>query len=67
MGLCIEEAVCKGCGICVSKCPAKILAISGRRNAKGAEVVEVTEEEKCTACGSCQDLCPDLAIWVCNE
>ena len=67
MAVCVEEEVCKGCGICVTVCPKKILEISARRNAKGANVVEQTDPEKCVECGTCQDICPDLAIWVCSE
>ena len=67
MSVCIEEQVCKGCGICVDNCPKKILVISDRRNAKGANVVEQIDPEKCVECKTCQDTCPDLAIWVCSE
>ena len=67
MSVCIEEQVCKGCGICVTTCPKKILVISESRNAKGANIVEQTDPEKCVNCGTCQDICPDLAIWVCAE
>ena len=66
MSVCIEEQVCKGCGICVTNCPKKILEISERRNVKGANVVEQIDPEKCVECGTCQDTCPDLAIWVCE-
>ena len=65
MNVCIEDQVCKGCGICVSTCPKKVLAISARRNAKGANVVEQTDPQNCVKCKTCQDVCPDLAIWVC--
>ena len=67
MSVCIEERVCKGCGICVVNCSKKILEISSRRNAKGASVVEQIDPENCVKCGICQDTCPDLAIWVCVE
>ena len=67
MSVCIEEQVCKGCGICVTNCPKKTLVISDRRNAKGANVVEQADPEKCVKCGTCQDTCPDLAVWVCSD
>lgn len=67
MSVCIEEQVCKGCGICVENCPKKTLEMSDRINAKGANVVEQIYPEKCIKCGLCMDLCPDLAIWVCSE
>jgi len=65
MSVCIEVEVCKGCGICVTTCPKKILKMSAHSNAKGAETVEQIDPEKCVKCGTCQDICPDLAIWVC--
>lgn len=64
MPVCIAEEICKGCSICVANCPRKTLAISSRRNAKGAQVAEQAQPEKCVACGRCRDICPDLAIWV---
>ena len=67
MGLCIEELVCKGCGICVNTCPKEILTISNRRNAKGINIVEITDEAKCIECKICENICPDLAIWVCDS
>lgn len=67
MSVCIETEVCKGCGICVTTCPKKILNMSTHRNAKGAETVEQIDPEKCVKCGTCQDVCPDLAIWVCED
>jgi len=67
MSFCIDEQVCKGCGICVANCAKKILELSDRRNAKGANIVEQTEPEKCVECRICQDTCPDLAIWICSD
>jgi len=66
MSVCVDEQVCKGCSICVTNCPKKILEISDRRNAKGANVVEQIDPKKCVECGTCQDTCPDLVIWVCS-
>lgn len=67
MGLCIEEIICKGCGVCVNACPKNILAISSRRNEKGVNIVEVIDQEKCIECKICEDTCPDLAIWVSKD
>ncbi len=66
MSVCLDEQVCKGCGLCVVSCTKKVLEISQKRNAKGANYVEQTDPEKCVSCGICQDICPDLAIWVCS-
>lgn len=57
----LEEAWCKGCGICVNVCPERVWAL----NAKN--VVEVVSLERCTGCGLCEKLCPDLAIDIVTD
>lgn len=54
---------CKGCGLCIEKCPQKALALCDNKNYFGANVPEV-DLDKCIACGICQDICPDMAIKV---
>lgn len=50
----IQEDKCKGCGLCVSVCPKKILKISSQRlNAKGFRPAEVIDIQKCIACAFC--------------
>jgi 2-oxoglutarate ferredoxin oxidoreductase subunit delta len=49
---------CKGCAICVSFCPAKVLAL----NEAGKSSVVALEE--CINCGFCELHCPDFAIMV---
>lgn len=53
----IDTVRCKGCGICVEFCPARVLAIKD-----GTAVVERLED--CTACNLCDLRCPDFAIVV---
>ncbi|RLC99626.1 MAG: 2-oxoacid:acceptor oxidoreductase [Chloroflexi bacterium] len=61
----IDEDRCKGCGLCVTVCPAKILQLAeGRFNAKGYRPVEVTAPEKCTGCAMCATICPDVVFTV---
>jgi 2-oxoglutarate ferredoxin oxidoreductase subunit delta len=67
MAVWIVEKICKGCGICVYRCPKGVLRISERRNAKGANVVEAADPKKCVACGTCEMNCPDLAISAIKE
>jgi 2-oxoglutarate ferredoxin oxidoreductase subunit delta len=55
----IDPDRCKGCGLCVSVCPEKIL-----RLAEGFNRQECFAEERCTACASCAIICPDSAIRV---
>ncbi len=61
----IEEARCKGCGVCVPECPPGILQLSTRRlNTLGYAPVEVTDMEQCTGCAVCAVVCPDVAFTV---
>jgi len=60
----IVEDLCKGCGICIDFCPAKILKTSRRMTKKGIFSPEVIDPVKCTACRICQYYCPDFAIFI---
>lgn len=61
----IDEDRCKGCGLCVSVCPSKILKLAeGRFNAKGYAPIGVTDMEKCTGCAMCATVCPDVVFTV---
>ena len=56
---------CKGCGLCVSACPQKILALSTSKiNAKGHHPAEMTDESQCKGCAFCAIMCPDCVIKV---
>ena len=54
----INEAWCKGCGICVAFCPKEVLVLQS--NDKAA----VAKPEDCIVCYLCEMRCPDLAISV---
>ena len=61
----IREDICKGCGLCVTACPKKIVALAeSKLNAKGFHPACVTEPDKCIACAFCAMMCPDCAITV---
>lgn len=56
---------CKGCELCVSICPKKIVAIDySLTNRKGYHPAAVTDESQCIACASCAKICPDSIITV---
>ena len=60
-----NEALCKGCLLCVDACPKKILAPDrGRVNAKGYNPVICNDMASCTACTICARICPDSVITV---
>lgn len=57
--------LCKGCGLCVSVCPKKILILEhGTLNKKGFHPAQIVDQEKCIACAMCAQICPDVVITV---
>lgn len=64
MGLIIEEERCKGCLLCTTSCPRKLLAVSEKSNSMGYHPIYLTAEEKCTSCALCAMMCPDTVIQV---
>lgn len=57
--------LCKGCGLCIAKCPTKTLAFGEELGLYGTPVVQPGNNDKeCTACGVCQMFCPDCAISI---
>ena len=64
----IDQELCKGCLICTSFCPKKVLAASDRINASGYVVVAFNDGDgECTGCAICALVCPDVAIEVYRE
>jgi 2-oxoglutarate ferredoxin oxidoreductase subunit delta len=60
-----SEELCKGCGLCVSVCPQKIIALQKNRlNSKGFHPAGVEAMDRCTGCALCATICPDLVITV---
>ena len=56
---------CKGCGLCVSACPKKLLIIAEDQiNSKGYSPAVMTDMEKCIGCAFCATMCPDCIITV---
>ncbi len=60
-----NEERCKGCGLCVSVCPQKIIALQkDKLNSKGFHPAGILEMERCTGCTLCATICPDVVITV---
>lgn len=55
---------CKGCLLCTTVCPKKIIRQSPVLNRQGYKIAEVSAMDECTGCASCTVICPDLAIRV---
>lgn len=57
---------CKGCGICIEKCPVKALSFGKTLGVFATPIPEI-DLEKCIACGNCTRFCPDAAISVVKD
>lgn len=55
--------LCKGCGLCIEKCPVKCITWSEELGVYGTPRVQA-DGDKCIACGLCQLVCPDCALLV---
>ena len=60
-----KKDLCKGCGLCITACPKKIIELSKTKiNAKGYRPAEVTNMEACIGCTACARTCPDVVIHI---
>ena len=60
----VKDDWCKGCNICIDRCPVNALEESDRSNKKGIRPPQLKEKNECNYCRLCELLCPDLAISV---
>jgi len=59
----IVPKYCKGCGICIIKCPPKCLKFGKTLGVYGTPTPDI-DIEACITCGNCFNFCPDSAIRV---
>lgn len=60
----VFHGLCKGCGLCIEKCPFKAIKFSKKDlGVYSTPSVEV-DISKCTSCGICETTCPDCALKV---
>lgn len=60
----IDIERCKGCGLCVTICPKKVLEIIDQVNTKGYFPAYQARPEDCIKCAMCCVMCPDMAITI---
>jgi 2-oxoglutarate ferredoxin oxidoreductase subunit delta len=59
------EPRCKGCGLCVSVCPKKIIKLDTTHvNSQGYYPATVNNMTMCIGCAACAKMCPDSVITV---
>ncbi|MCK5397063.1 MAG: 4Fe-4S binding protein [Thermoplasmata archaeon] len=63
----ILEDWCKGCEICIKRCPVQALELSTELNKRGVYPPKLKENNECTFCRLCELLCPDFVISVTRE
>lgn len=61
----IYPELCKGCGLCIHKCPTNIIVWSkDKLGIYGTPIVETNDQDRCIACFKCEMVCPDIAIRI---
>ena len=62
-----REERCKGCELCITVCPEKIIILAEHYNAMGFHPATVVEMGGCKGCAMCARMCPDVIIEVEKE
>lgn len=58
---------CKGCGLCVAKCPVKVISFSkSKLGYLSTPSVEI-DNQGCIGCGICEINCPDCALKLLKQ
>jgi len=62
-----DESRCKACDLCVSVCPAGVLAMRYEPSSVLGAMITVSHPESCIGCNECELACPDFAIFVADR
>jgi 2-oxoglutarate ferredoxin oxidoreductase subunit delta len=61
----VDFEKCKGCALCTTACPKKIIIIQKeKRNKKGYFTSQCIDMNACIGCAFCAMMCPDCAITI---
>ena len=60
----VNDDWCKGCNICIERCPVEALEQSDKLNKRGVRPPKLKQVNECNDCRLCELLCPDMAIMV---
>lgn len=63
----VDESRCKACDVCVSVCPAGVLAMKQEPTSTLGAIITVVHKESCIGCSDCELSCPDFAIFVADK
>jgi len=63
----VKEDWCKGCDLCIEKCPLNALEQSEHLNKRGVKPPQLKKINDCNYCRLCELICPDLAITVIKD
>ncbi|MGQ9581900.1 MAG: 4Fe-4S dicluster domain-containing protein [Thermoplasmatota archaeon] len=63
----VLEDWCKGCEVCIKRCPVSALEASKKMNKRGVYPPKLKEVNNCNFCRLCELLCPDFALAVIPE
>jgi len=60
----IDDAYCKGCGLCVAFCERDCLEIASEPNRRGVYIALFVAGAHCRGCCRCATVCPEGAIRI---
>nr|WP_319399432.1 4Fe-4S binding protein [uncultured Carboxylicivirga sp.] len=60
----VDTTACKGCGVCITACPTKVIDLATEVNGKGYHYAYMANPESCIGCSNCAVVCPDTCITV---
>jgi len=63
----VDENRCKACDVCVSVCPAGVLAMRPEPGSTLGAMISVVFANDCIGCKECELSCPDFAIFVAEK